>query len=133
MTNYLKLRINAVHARSLFGLMMWRWYCRNGWQPWTLNSWAESNGFPSIPYGKMADIYNGTAGELQREHFEGLGEANHRLATKNFGKFANNRTAQSVQNAVPILHENGTPWTASDFWACYCGLLEPTRPMTRLD
>jgi len=128
MTNYLTLRINAVHARSLFGLMMWRWYCRNGWQPWTLNSWAESNGFPSIPYGKMADIYNGTAGELQREHFEGLGEANRRLATKEFGAFANARTAKAIAGSRAILHKDGQPWSASDFWACYCGLLEPVEP-----
>ena len=126
MMNYLTLRINAVSARSRFGSMIEDWYRFNGWQHWTLASWAESAGFSAVPYGRMPDIFNGTAGELQREHFEGLSEANHRLATKNFGEFANNRTARSIQNAVPILHENDIPWSASDFWACYCGLLAPS-------
>ena len=123
MTDYLSLRINAVSARTKFGSMIEDWYRHNGWQHWTLTSWAESAGFASIPYGRMPDIFNGTAGELKREHFEGLGEANRRLAEKDYGGFANTRTAQSVHNAVPILHENSIPWSASDFWACYCGLL----------
>jgi hypothetical protein len=133
MTDYLSLRISAVSARCKFGTMIHEWYRCNGWQHWTLASWAESAGFYAFPYGRMSDIFGGTAGELSRFEFESLGEANRRLAAKDYGTFANNRTAQSVRNAVPLLHESGAPWTASDFWACYCGLLAPTRPMTRHD
>jgi hypothetical protein len=133
MTDYLSLRISAVSARCKFGAMIQDWYCCNGWRPWTLASWAESAGFHAIPYGKMGDIFNGVAGELSRQHFESLAEANRRLFAQDYGTFANNRTAHVVRNAVPLLHQSGAPWTASDFWACYCGLLAPTRPLTRHD
>jgi hypothetical protein len=128
MMNYLTPRVNAVKARSRFGSMIKNWYRLNGWQHWTLASWAESTGFSAVPYGRMPDIFNGTAGELQREHFEGLGEANRRLATKEFGAFANARTAKAIAGSRAILHKDGQPWSASDFWACYCGLLEPVEP-----
>jgi hypothetical protein len=133
MTDYLSLRISAVSARCKFGAMIQDWYRCNGWQRWTLASWAESAGFYAIPYGRMPDIFGGTAGELSRQDFEALGEANRRLAARDYGTFANYRDAQAISNAVPLLHESGAPWTASDFWACYCGLLAPTRPMTRHD
>ena len=81
----------------------------------------------------MPDVFGGTAGELRREHFEGLGELNRRLAARDYGDFANVRTAQAISNSVPLLHENGAPWSASDFWACYCGLLQPIKPMARHD
>lgn len=131
MTDYLSLRINAISDRSKFGEMLRDWYRVNNWQRWTLASWAESAGFHAIPYGWMPDIFNGTAGVLERKHFEALGEANRRLDEKDYGSFANSKDAYSVCNAVPILHQNGAPWTASDFWACYCGLLRPVQPLTR--
>ncbi|MEY2643641.1 MAG: hypothetical protein RLZZ611_290 [Cyanobacteriota bacterium] len=131
MTDYLSLRINAVSARSKFGAMMLDWFRCNNWRRWTLASWAESAGFSSIPYGLMPDIFHGTAGELKREHFEAIGEANRRLAARDYGNFANYRDMESIHNAVPLIHESGAPWTASDFWACYCGLLAPVQPMTR--
>jgi hypothetical protein len=133
MTDYLSLRISAVSARCNFGAMIQEWYRHNGWQRWTIASWAESAGFSAIPYGQMPEIFDGTAGELPREHFEAFAEANCRLAARNYGTFANYRDAQAISNAVPLLHESGAPWTASDFWACYCGLLAPTRPLTRHD
>jgi hypothetical protein len=133
MTDYLSLRISAVSARCKFGTMIHNWYRHNGWQRWTLASWAESAGFHAIPYGRIPDIFGGTAGELSRQDFEALAEANRRLAARDYGSFVNYRDAQAISNAVPLLHESGAPWTASDFWACYCGLLAPTRPWTRHD
>jgi hypothetical protein len=46
--------------------MIQDWYRCNGWQYWTLASWAESAGFHAIPYGRIPDIFGGTAGELSR-------------------------------------------------------------------
>jgi hypothetical protein len=86
MTDYLSLRISAVSARCKFGAMIQDWYRHNGWQHWTLASWAESAGFHAIPYGRMTDIFGGTSGELSRQDFESLAEANRRLAAKDYGQ-----------------------------------------------
>mgnify|MGYP001555413944 CR=1 FL=1 len=131
MIDYLSFRISAVSARCKFGTMILDWYRCNGWQRWTLAAWGVSAGFCAIPYGRMPDIFRGTAGELSRQDFEALGEANRRLAVKDYGTFANYKDAQLISKSVPILHANRLPWTASDFWACYCGLLRPIKPMAR--
>lgn len=128
---YLALRINTVKARCKFGAMLHDWYRCNDWQHWTLASWAESAGFYAIPYGKMPSIFGGTAGQLSRDEFQALGEANRRIAAKDYGSFANDRTEHQILHAIPLLRETGAPWDASDFWACYCGLLAPAHPMTR--
>ncbi len=115
-------------ARLNFGQMLRKWRQANNWTPYTAASWAEEAGFDTISYGSLGLLEQGTAGELRQKGFFQLQELNSRLAERNYGEFRNIQLLELVTNAKPLGSEEKPVWDATDFWACYTGLLPVPEP-----
>ncbi len=103
--------------------MLRNWRHRNGWTPYTAACWAADAGFQGIPYGALQLIEEGKGGELRQKAFFQLQELNSRLATQNYGSIGSQKILEQVTGARPLGSAAKAVWDATDFWACYVGLL----------
>jgi hypothetical protein len=123
-------------ARRRFGRFLLRWRLSAGWTTATPENWASAcpELFPElwpglgrnrIGRGQWVELENAKTAKPQPVSFMQLEELNAVLASGNRGAIAKRVLADRVAAAQPILHEDGTPWRAPDFFACWLGLLEP--------
>jgi hypothetical protein len=119
---------NAERFRNEFGDMLLLWRQSNGWSGQTLEDWAKA--CPELlPIKVLNSVITGP--ELKRNTrtapntFQALGLANETLAKEFRGTIRDRTLHDRVYNAEPIRHEDdGTPWTAADFFAAFVGELE---------
>ena len=126
-------------SREAFGRMLLNWRLRHGWSLNTACRAAADTNVEALPYGTLAKIEKGEAGELKREAFFQLAELNRRVAESDWGRVADKKLHPLLEQAKPIGDTNLAVWRAVEFWACYCGLRpvpvelqsppsEPTQP-----
>lgn len=111
-----------------FGDMLLLWRQSNGWSGQTLEDWARA--CPELlPIRVLNSVVTGL--ELKRNKrtapatFQALGLANETLAQEFRGTIRDRTLHDRIYNGEPIRHEDdGTPWTATDFFAAFIGELE---------
>ena len=120
------LRNELQRSRVEFGRMILRWRKRQGWAGQTWEDWARA--CPDLlPVPVLNSVITGL--ELGRGEktapttFVGLGIANQALAQKDRGTIRDRVLHDRIYGAEPIRHEDGEPWDAADFFACFTGLL----------
>jgi hypothetical protein len=110
-----------------FGDMMLLWRQSNGWSGQVLEDWARA--CPDVlPIKILNSVVTGL--ELKRNKrtaphtFQALGLANETLAQEFRGTIRDRVLHDRVYNAEPIRHDDGRPWSATDFFAAFVGELE---------
>lgn len=119
---------NADRYIDEFGDMLLLWRQSNGWSGQTLEDWAKA--CPDVlPIKVLNSVITGL--ELKRNRrtapatFQALGLANETLAKEFRGVIRDRTLHDRIYNAEPIRHEDdGSPWTAADFFAAFVGELE---------
>ena len=116
-------------ARVQFGRFLRNWRKRNGWSVTTAQDWAKA--CPAvIPWplrvagGQWGNIENGKVSQPQPSTFIQLGILNECLSQPERGTIKDKLLRQRVTQAQPVLHPDGRPWAAEDWFACYIGKLE---------
>ena len=116
-------------ARVQFGQFLRNWRKSNGWSVTTAQDWAKAA--PAvIPWplrvagGQWGNIENGKVTQPQPSTFIQLGVLNECLAQQERGAIKDKLLRQRVDQAQPVLHPDGRPWGAEDWFACYIGKLE---------
>ena len=98
--SYESLFAQRAKYRRAFGRMLSNWREANGWRLYSQAELPASCGFVFVLDGLWWRMEAAQAGELKSFTFMALAELNKHAS-------------------VPI-----EDWTPTDFWACYCGLLE---------
>lgn len=110
-------------AREHFGRMLRLWRERNGWTQYTAERWGKEAGFRTVSSGNISMVEQGKAGDLRAQaHFQ-LADVNRRLAEKDWGRVRSQEIKQSLEQARPIVGDDGQLWGPAEFWSCYVGLL----------
>ena len=116
-------------ARVQFGKFLRNWRRSNDWSVTTAQDWAKA--CPAlIPWslrvagGQWGNLENGKVHQPQPSTFIQLGVLNECLAQKERGTIRDKLLRERVQQARPVLHADGRPWGAEDWFACYIGKLE---------
>jgi hypothetical protein len=116
-------------ARVQFGKFLRNWRKSNDWSVTTAQDWAKA--CPAlIPWamrvagGQWGNLENGKVMQPQPSTFIQLGVLNECLAQKERGMIRDRLLRERVQQARPVLHGDGRPWGAEDWFACYIGKLE---------
>ena len=123
-------------ARRRFGRFLRRWRESCGWSGATPENWAIAcpELFPDYPAGMgRARLGRGQISELEtgrseKPHpitFLQLEALNLALMSEGRGVITDRRLRDQVDAGIPITHEDGRPWRAPDFFACWLGQLEP--------
>lgn len=116
-------------ARLRFGRILKLWRLQNNWTGQTAEDWAREapDKFPvKILNSVWTGLELGNRGERSAPAtFIALGLFNENLAADDFGLFKNRVTRDRITNGKPILHDDGTPWDAGDFFCCFIGELDP--------
>ena len=116
-------------ARGQFGKFLRNWRRSNDWTVTTAQDWARAA--PAlIPWpfrvagGQWGNLENGKVLQPQPSTFIQLGVLNECLAQKDRGVISDQTLRERVRRARPVLHSDGRPWGAEDWFACYIGKLE---------
>jgi len=116
-------------ARVQFGKFLRNWRKSNDWTVTTAQDWAKA--CPGlIPWplrvagGQWGNLENGKVLQPQPSTFIQLGVLNECLALEDRGTIKDRVLRERVERARPVLHDDGRPWGAEDWFACYIGKLE---------
>ena len=116
-------------ARVQFGKFLRNWRKSNDWTVTTAQDWAKA--CPAlIPWplrvagGQWGNLENGKVLQPQPSTFIQLGVLNECLALEDRGTIKDRVLRERVERARPVLHDDGRPWGAEDWFACYIGKLE---------
>ena len=111
-----------------FALTLKRWFRANGWPQKVTDDWAKDPGIQSTTGPWASQVCNAmkAAGyNPKAEFFLALGEFNRFVAEQDVLRIKNSKLRKRLSETTPLLHENGQPYGAADFWSLYAGLLEP--------
>lgn len=120
-------------ARQRFGRTIKLWRLRGSWRQDTLHEWGKAAGFSCVTDAVFNKLERGMTEQPLPLTFIQLGIANERLAKQDYGAIADKRLRELVQAQEPLTDEDGTIWTAVDFFSCFCGLKEPPSWAKKLD
>ena len=116
-------------ARVQFGKFLRNWRKSNDWSVTTAQDWAKA--CPGlIPWplrvagGQWGNLENSKVLQPQPSTFIQLAVLNECLAQEERGAIKDRLLRDRVQRARPVLHADGRPWGAEDWFACYIGKLE---------
>jgi len=111
-----------------FALTLKRWFRANGWPQKITDDWAKDAGIQSTTGPWASQVCNAmkAAGyNPKAEFFLALGEFNRFVAEQDVIRIKDTKLRSRLSETIPLLHENGQPYGAADFWSLYAGLLEP--------
>jgi hypothetical protein len=125
-------------ARLAFGRTLTLWMERGGWSHDICQRWGKAAGFVAIADSTFNRLQRGRIEQPYPITFIQLGMINSRLADQDYSGLEDPALAARVAQQRPITHDDGTPWTAADFFAHFIGELEPPawgreRPLPSLD
>jgi len=112
-------------ARKRFGRTLKIWRLRGGWTQATISQWGKAAGFSPVTDAVINHLERGITDQPQPLTFIQLAIANERLANKDYGVISDRRLRELVQAQEPITDDDGTVWTAADFFSHFCALKEP--------
>ena len=109
---------------SLLGPIVKAWFARNEWPQSVSEGLARSKGWTCGPWASQVSICMSGRLTPKPNFFRGLGQFNAAVAERDFVGVTDRRLMDRLKNGQPLCHEDGTPWTAQDFFACYIGNLQ---------
>ena len=109
---------------SLLGPIVKAWFARNEWPQSVSEGLARSKGWTCGPWASQVSICMSGRLTPKPNFFRGLGQFNAAVAERDFIGVTDRRLMDRLKRGEPLCHEDGNPWTAADFFACYLGALE---------
>lgn len=106
-----------------FGLALKQWRKSNGWAQDTAELWAKASNFVPVYNSQWSLLERGKSPQPGPLIFRSFGEMNRRLAAQDFSGNLMPAQISRLKNSKPVLHPDGTPWLASDFYGAFCGEL----------
>lgn len=107
--------------RIQFGRTLTLWLKRCAWTHDTPMLWGKAAGFSAPKDSTFNRLQNAKIAQPLPLTFIQLGNCNQRLAASDWGTIPDIDLRQRVQAAQPVLHDDGMPWSASDFFAHFIG------------
>ncbi|MEO1003577.1 MAG: hypothetical protein AAFX65_10765 [Cyanobacteria bacterium J06638_7] len=114
-------------ARVQFGQLLKRWRQQNQWSGKTFGHWhqaAPETLTRQVASATWTNFELGRAVAPAPETFLALENANQLLHAQEYGKIQDYKLRKRLDGSKPILGENGKPWDAVDFFACFIGRRE---------
>jgi transcriptional regulator with XRE-family HTH domain len=105
-----------------FGKDLQLWRRRAGWAQDTSMAWGEAAGIPHVFSSTWSQLERGIMRTPGPGVFLALADQNRRIASKAFEGVEDEDFLKRLGRADPVLHEDGEPWDAADYFACYIGL-----------
>ena len=104
-----------------FGQVLKAWFAQNQWPQILAERVARAKGSKIGPWASQ--MSNCMQGKIQPkpEFFRALGWFNMAIATRDFEGITDRRTLDMVLNSQPLCHDNGVPFSATDFFGLYLG------------
>ncbi|MCP9819832.1 hypothetical protein KBZ18_10040 [Synechococcus sp. Cruz-9H2] len=109
----------------VFGRTLTLWLSLGGWTHDTPLRWGKAAGFSSVADSTFNRLQRGKILQPYPITFLQLGEMNARLARADYGSIDDQALKERVAKQQPITHEDGTPWSATDFFSHFIGELDP--------
>lgn len=105
-----------------FGAMLQAWRVRNGWTQHTAQQWATAAGFRALTAGNYSKLERGLSGSPSPSTIFQLADLNRRIHAKDWGVVRDRNLRQRIQEATPIVDEQGIPWALQSSgqhrWVC---------------
>jgi transcriptional regulator with XRE-family HTH domain len=108
-------------ASRVFGRMLRRWRELNGWTQYTPEKWAFESGFIVLRHSNLSQLENGK-GQPRFKTFLCLAELNRRLALHDMTGVRSRDLKDQLQDAEPLIDDEGLLWGPAQFWECHHGL-----------
>ena len=108
-------------SRLVFGRTLTLWLERGSWSHDIPLRWGKAAGFPAIADSTFNKLQRGKIEQPYPVTFIQLGLINARLVAQDFSGVDDPLLSARLAKQRPILHEDGEPWTASDFFSHFIG------------
>lgn len=108
-----------------FGPVLKAWFRRNNWPQIMAESVARAKGSKIGPWASQ--ISNAMSGKIEPKppFFKALGWFNDVIMRRDFLEVTDRRIMDLLIDSEPLCHDNGQPFTATDFFSLYVGELDP--------
>jgi transcriptional regulator with XRE-family HTH domain len=111
-----------------FGRDLRRWRRRCGWAQDTSMVWGKAAQIPHVFSSTWSQLERGLMSTPGPKVFLSLADQNRRIAAGDFAGVTDRNLMNRLRGAMPVAHEDGEPWDAADYYACYIGLLAWPHP-----
>lgn len=108
-------------SRLVFGRTLSLWLERGGWSHDIPLRWGKAAGFPAIADSTFNKLQRGKIEQPYPVTFIQLGLINARLVAQDFSGVDDPALVARLAKQRPILHEDGEPWIATDFFSHFIG------------
>ena len=110
-----------------FGETIKTWFAKNDWPQIVAEQVARAKGSKIGPWASQ--MSNCMQGKLtpKPSFFVALGWFNEVVTTREFSGITDRRLMDRLLSSQPLTHDDGTPYTATDFFALYIGAIEPPK------
>ena len=105
----------------LLGPVVKAWFARNEWPQSVSEGLARAKGWDCGPWASQISICMSGRLTPKPNFFRGLGQFNAAIAERDLVGVTDRRLMNRLKKGEPLCHDDGTPWTAQDFFACYLG------------
>ena len=112
--------------RALFGKVIKRWFASHDLPQVITEHWAKANASPGPWASQMSQCMAGKI-DPKPAFFVSLGAFNLAIETGELGHINDRRSMDRLKAAKPLCHDDGTVYTAQDFFALFTGLIDPPR------
>nr|BAR36010.1 hypothetical protein [uncultured Mediterranean phage uvMED] len=106
------------------GPVLKAWFKQWDWPQSVTEGVARAKGWENGPWASQISICMSGRLTPKPAFFEALGTFNRVVAERDFASIIDRRLLDRLRNGQPLTHEDGIPWTAVDFFACYTGQLQ---------
>jgi hypothetical protein len=117
---------------ELLGPVLKAWFKQWDWPQSVTEGVARAKGWENGPWASQISICMSGRLTPKPAFFEALGEFNRVVAERDFAGITDRRLLDRLRNGQPLTHDDGVPWTAIDFFACYLGQLEGPEPKKQM-
>ena len=118
-----KHREDLWEAQILFALALKKWFRQNGWPQKITDDWAKATESKIGPWASQVCHFMQGDFSPQPPVFVAWGEFNQAVAAQEFEKINDATTKERLTGAEPMRDDDGTPFTAADFFSLYVGLV----------
>ena len=108
----------------LLGNVLKAWFAQNEWPQSVSEGLARAKGWTLGPWASQVSICMSGRLTPKPPFFVALGQFNQAVAERDLAGVTDRRLIDRLRKGQPLCKDDGTPWGAQDFFACYIGELQ---------